>query len=111
MMGNRKDIRVEVGSILVFALGVFVLFSLATYHSADPSFFSNSVSVSHNACGRVGAYFSSIVLNCFGLGAFLFPAALFFIAATIHKRGGWVSVLATLSGMSVAMSSFTVFLA
>src|SRR4051812_6199493 len=110
-MGNRKNIGVEVGSILVFALGVFALVSLVTFHSADPSIFSEGSAVALNACGRVGAYLASFFLNCFGMGGFLLPAAFFFIATTIHNRVGWVPVLGVLGGMSIAVSSFTVLLA
>lgn len=110
-MGNRKNISAEVGSILVFALGVFALVSLLTYYSSDPSLFSNSATIPLNSCGRVGAYLASLALNCFGLGAFLVPAALFLIAATIHRREGLVPVMGTLGGMAVAMCSLTVFLA
>lgn len=111
MMGNRKNIGSEVGSIVVFALGIFTVVSLLTYHGADPSLFTNSVGVPHNWCGRVGAYLSSFFLNYFGLGAFLLPAAFFFIAVTIHRRAGPVIVVGTLSGMIVAVSSLTVFAA
>src|SRR4051812_43287335 len=99
-MGNRKNIVVEVGSILVFALGVFALTSILTYHSADPSMLSQVIDSPRNACGRVGAYFSSFVLNCFGMGGFIVPAALFAVAATIHKRTGWLSVLGALGNMA-----------
>jgi DNA segregation ATPase FtsK/SpoIIIE-like protein len=110
-MGNRKNIAVEVGSILVFALGVFSLFSIVTYHSSDPSMFTYSAGLPLNACGRMGAFISSAILHFYGMGAFLLPAALFFIAATIHRGDGLVPVIGTLGGMSVAVSSLTVFLA
>src|SRR4051812_40896108 len=110
-MGNRKNIAAEVGSIVVFALGILALFSLLTYHGADPSLFSNATRIPFNYCGRVGAFLSSATLSYFGLGAFLFPAALFFISATIHKQEGAVPVLGTLGGMAVAVSAFTVFFA
>ncbi len=110
-MGNRKNISVEVGSILVFALGLFAMLALVTYHANDSSFFSISMSAPQNACGRVGAYFSSLILNSFGLGSFLLPAALFFVAATIHKQRGITPVLGSLGGMTVAVSALTVFLA
>ncbi len=110
-MVNRKNIVVEVGSICVFTLGVFTLFSLTTYYGADSSLFSSGTQLPHNYCGRIGAYIASAGLNYFGMGGFLLPASLFFIAATIHKRGGIVSILGTIGGMAIAVGSLTVFLA
>ena len=109
-MGNRKNISVEIGSILVFALGVFTLFSILTYQSSDPSLFTSSVALPLNACGRVGAYLSSLILNCFGMGAFLFPALCFFLAAMLHKGEATVLLFGTLGGMTVSLSSLAVFL-
>ncbi len=109
-MENRKSVGAEIGSILVFGLSVFTLCALATYHPADPSFFSNSTTIPVNACGKVGALLASAVLQCFGIGGFLVPAALFFIAATIFKREGFLRVFGTLGGMTVAVMSLTVFL-
>ncbi|MGZ3697981.1 MAG: DNA translocase FtsK, partial [Bdellovibrionota bacterium] len=111
MENRQRSLAVEVGSIFVFALGVFALFSLATYHPGDPSVFSNAHGVAQNACGRVGGYLASFTLQCFGLGAFLIPAALFFMAAGVHRREGSLKVFATLGGMAVAVISLTVFLA
>lgn len=109
-MVNRKNVGIEVGSILVFAAALFVLVSLATYHAADPSYFTNATGAARNACGKVGAYFASSLLSGFGLGAFLFPFALFLIAATIQNREGMTRVIGGLGGLLVAVTSLTVFL-
>ena len=107
--GADKHLASEAGSIVLFGLSIFSLFALITYNSADPSFFSNSHSAALNACGRMGAYLSSAMLQTFGLGAFLIPAAIIFIAAIVHKREGSVRVVGTLGGMTVAVISLTVF--
>lgn len=108
--GPEKSISVEIGSILVFAFAIFSLTALATYHPGDPSFFTASTAPVANACGRVGAYVSSGFFECFGIAAFLVPAALFFIASSIFRREGALRVFGTLSGMIVAVLSMTVFL-
>jgi S-DNA-T family DNA segregation ATPase FtsK/SpoIIIE len=95
----------------VFALSVFALVAILTYHPTDPSLFSNARGVAHNACGRVGAYLASFALGAFGMAAFVLPAALFFVSATIHRREGSVRVIGILGGMAVAVLSLTVFLA
>ncbi len=110
-MENRKNIKIEVGSLIVFSLAAFTLVALLTYSGVDSSLFSHGVGAPQNACGRVGAYLSSVALNYFGLGGFLLPAGLFFIATTIHKRAERAVILGTLGGMIVAVSSLTVFLA
>ena len=106
----QKHVLSEVSSIAVFAAGLFALAAIWTYHPADPSFFTNVRGPVHNACGRVGAYLASGLLQYFGLGAFLIPAALGFVSATLHRREGAVRLIATLGGMSVAVLSLTVFL-
>jgi S-DNA-T family DNA segregation ATPase FtsK/SpoIIIE len=106
----QKYLLSEVSSILVFAGGLFALLAIWTYHPGDPSFFTNVRGPIHNACGRVGAYLASGLLECFGLGAFLIPAALVFVSSTLHLREGAVRLIATLGGMSVAVLSLTVFL-
>ncbi len=105
-----KSVSVEIGSILVFAFAVFAVTALATYHPNDPSFFTATNAKVANACGRVGAYLASGFFECFGIAAFLVPAALFFIAASIYRREGALRVLGTLSGMIVAVLALTVFL-
>jgi DNA segregation ATPase FtsK/SpoIIIE-like protein len=104
-----RDLALEVASILIFALSVFTLVALLTNHSTDPSGFSNVKGGALNACGRVGAYVSALALQFLGIGAFLLPAALFFGAATVHRREGVIRFIGTLGGMSVAVASLTVF--
>ena len=107
---KNKHLATEVGSIIVFGLSVFALISLLSYNAADPSLFSNSHAVPLNACGRVGAYLSSVLLQWFGMGSFLVPAALLFMATTLYKREGSVKVVGTLGGMTVAVMALTVFI-
>jgi S-DNA-T family DNA segregation ATPase FtsK/SpoIIIE len=105
-----KNPMAEAGSLCVFALSVFSLFALLSYNAADPSWFSNGRGLAQNACGRMGALVSSLFLQGFGMGAFLLPAALFFVSVTIHKREGATRVIGTLGGMTIAVMSLTVFL-
>jgi DNA segregation ATPase FtsK/SpoIIIE, S-DNA-T family len=104
------SLTVEVGSILLFAICVFTLVTLFTYNPADPSLFSTSRAPATNACGRVGAEFAALLIQWFGLGAFLAPAAQFFMAMTIFRREGSARLFGTLGGMTVAVISLSVFL-
>ncbi len=108
--GARKTgLTQEAASIFVFGLGVFCFFALMTYAPTDPSFFSTSTGDAQNACGKVGALISSLFLECFGIAAFLVPAALGFMASVIHKREGGVKLFGTVGGMTVAVTALTVF--
>lgn len=108
---QEKSLRIEVAAILILALGLFTLSALATYHPQDPSWLNNFHGPALNACGKAGAFIASIFLHGIGLGAFLVPAALLFIAAHIHHREGSTRTLVTALGMSIATLSLTVFLA
>ncbi|MCM2321781.1 MAG: DNA translocase FtsK [Oligoflexia bacterium] len=108
--GFNKTPLAEVSSLITFAFSVFIVFALLTYFPSDPSLFSNNTGPALNACGRVGAYLASLILQAFGMGGFLIPAAFFFIAASVHKREGSIRVIGTLGGMTVAVMSLTVFL-
>lgn len=105
-----KDPLTEVLSLFTFAFSLFILCALLTYTPSDPSVFSNFDGVPQNTCGRAGAYLASLILHGFGMGGFLIPAALFFMAAAIHKKEGASRVVGTLGGMTVAVMSLTVFL-
>lgn len=107
---SDKNLRIEVTSILLFAACIFTLVAFFTYNPADPSAFSNAVGPATNACGKVGSYIAAAFLQWFGLGAFIVPAALFFMAMTVFKREGSVRLWGTLGGMTVAVISLAVFL-
>ncbi|MDR3606888.1 MAG: DNA translocase FtsK 4TM domain-containing protein [Oligoflexia bacterium] len=103
-------LKVEVGSILLFAVCVFTVVALFTYEPSDPSVFSNSTHAAVNACGRVGAELAAFMIQWFGLGAFLAPAAIFFMAMAVFKHEGSMRIYSTLGGMLVAVIAFSVFL-
>jgi len=68
----------EVTGFLFLAAGVLLLLSLASFHPGDPSW--NHVGGSlptRNLIGRLGAHSSDILLQAFGLGAFVFPLLVF----------------------------------
>src|SRR5580693_3671846 len=68
----------EVTGFVFLAAGVLLLLSLASFHAGDPSW--NHVGgnlVTRNLIGRFGAHLSDLLLQAFGLGAFVFPALVF----------------------------------
>lgn len=94
----------------MFALGIFTLLALITFHPHDPSVFSNVRDVAHNACGKVGALFASSLLQFFGLGAFLMPAGFFFVATTLYQGESGVRIFARVGGIAITTLSLSVFL-
>ncbi len=110
-MGNRKNSIVEVASILVFALGVFALISILSFHPNDSQLFDRVHHAALNLCGRVGSSLATTVLDCFGMGAFLLPVALFFSSVNLYRQEGINRILGTLGGMAAVVGASTVFLA
>ncbi|NDD91066.1 DNA translocase FtsK [bacterium] len=108
---NKKDLKAELGSVALFALALFSLVAILTYSPSDPGFFSSSSNGTiQNACGKVGAYLASLILQCFGLGSFLIPAAIGFVSTSVYKREGSVRIVGTMGGMTIAVVALTVFL-
>jgi S-DNA-T family DNA segregation ATPase FtsK/SpoIIIE len=61
----------ESGWFALLALALYLTLVLYTYHKADPGWsHSASVSVIHNAGGRVGAWIADVMLYLFGLSAY-----------------------------------------
>jgi MFS family permease len=111
---SGKDLRFEVLSLILFALAAFSLAALFSYHPRDPSFFSRVSDpnglVIGNLCGKIGASLAAIFLQMFGMGGFLLPFALLFVAVTVYEKEGWSKVFAVLAGMAVSALAVTVFL-
>jgi S-DNA-T family DNA segregation ATPase FtsK/SpoIIIE len=71
----------EVTGFVLLAAGVLLLLSLASFHPADPSW--NHVGgnlATRNLIGRFGAHVSDLLLQAFGLGAFVVPCLVFGLA-------------------------------
>lgn len=99
--------------ILMIAISLFLLLSLATYHISDPSWsdtgFSSTIT---NAGGKAGAWLSDVMLYLFGYMAYLFPILL--IAAAwmsfyrkqleelMHRR--WLSTIRTIGFILTLLS-------
>ncbi|MBN1684978.1 MAG: DNA translocase FtsK 4TM domain-containing protein [Gammaproteobacteria bacterium] len=68
----------EALSILLAALGVFLLVAFITYHLSDPGWSTTGQgALVANDVGKLGAFLSDIFLYWFGYMAYLFPLALF----------------------------------
>jgi S-DNA-T family DNA segregation ATPase FtsK/SpoIIIE len=80
-----------IGIFLIF-LAVFILISLISYDSRDPSWtntgWANAAPSSyriHNFAGRVGAYLSDAILQLLGLASFFLPLALIYLGIQLFS--------------------------
>jgi len=69
----------EVTGFVVLAAGILLLLSLASFHPQDPSWDTAGAAATRtsNLIGPVGAHLADVLLQAFGIGAFLFPALIF----------------------------------
>jgi DNA segregation ATPase FtsK/SpoIIIE, S-DNA-T family len=74
--------------ILTLALSLFLLLSLISYHSTDPSWSSTGQTANiSNAGGRVGAWIADVLLYSCGYFAFVFPFMLFYLMWLYLREG------------------------
>jgi S-DNA-T family DNA segregation ATPase FtsK/SpoIIIE len=70
----------ELIGLLLLSLGLVVLLSLTSYRLQDPSWSTAAALRPANLIGYPGAFFADLLLQSFGIGAFLFPVFLFALA-------------------------------
>ena len=78
----------EVMVLILGAVSLFLLCSLATYHASDSSwFFYDSAQYSvRNICGMVGAQVAYILIYLFGASALLMVGLLFFVCVLVLQQ-------------------------
>ncbi len=106
----REHLKKEIAGIFWLAAGAFVFLSLVSYSGADPSFNNNlSGETVQNVTGKVGAFLSDLLLQVFGLPAYLIPLACFLFAwrllkfrdikVRFHKGLAFFGLILSLSGL------------
>ncbi len=102
-----RDVKKEVLGVINAAIGLLLLISLVSYNPFDPSFstFSSEVMKISNWSGKVGSYSSDLLIQWFGIGAFLIPL-IFFSQAFLSFRGlGIRKILLRSLGIFLALVS------
>ncbi|MFN2598803.1 MAG: DNA translocase FtsK [Pyrinomonadaceae bacterium] len=99
----------EITGIALLALGALVVLCLVFFHPNDPSLNAAGQSHTDNLIGPVGAYVSDLLLQTFGLAAYLLPALLFAAAvrrfqkkplrAPLGRVAGLVALLLSVAGL------------
>jgi len=88
---KRKRLFIELVSLLTLALAIFIVISLFSYNSFDPSWsqVSSEEGRIHNYGGKVGAYLADSLLVLFGLSAFLIPILVCFWFIRVIRQATW----------------------
>lgn len=86
-VGRHLSRRLREGIFIVaFAVSLFLLISLLSFHNHDPGWLHTGMGQHiNNAGGRVGAWFADVLLFIFGYLAYLFPVLLTYSAWLVLK--------------------------
>jgi S-DNA-T family DNA segregation ATPase FtsK/SpoIIIE len=97
----------EVTGFLFLAFGLVILLGLASFHATDPSWDTAAGSVKTlNLTGRIGAHAADLLLQSFGLGAFLFPLLTFALGWKWMRSEDIQAPLVKLFGALLLFGSF-----
>lgn len=82
----NKRLR-EVGFLVLLAIGLYFILSLATFSPEDNGWaFTGTREFAQNAGGPVGAWFASVLFSLFGLFAYLLPLIIFWTGWLLFKE-------------------------
>jgi S-DNA-T family DNA segregation ATPase FtsK/SpoIIIE len=96
----------EAAAVVLLLAGLFVFFSLASYHSFDPSLNTASeLAKPANLTGRTGALLSDFLLQSLGLGAYAIPGLIFWLGLKLIWSTRVDSVWAKLCGAVTLIGS------
>jgi DNA segregation ATPase FtsK/SpoIIIE, S-DNA-T family len=97
----------EVTGFLFLAFGLVILLGLASFHVQDPSWDTASGPVKTlNLTGRIGAHAADLLLQSFGIGAFLFPLLTFALGWKWMRSEDIQAPIIKLSGALLLFASF-----
>ena len=106
LLFSRYPRLVEALALVLLLAGLFLVFSLASYHPLDPSF--NTVAETArpaNLTGRVGADIADLLLQSLGIGAYGIPALIFLFGWKLVRSAAINSVWAKLCGSALLLAS------
>jgi S-DNA-T family DNA segregation ATPase FtsK/SpoIIIE len=78
---KKEKLKEEIKGMVLAAAGLFILLALVSFNTIDssPNSFSSEGGY-RNFCGMIGAQIADILLEGFGLAAYLIPSALLYLA-------------------------------
>jgi S-DNA-T family DNA segregation ATPase FtsK/SpoIIIE len=106
-LGPTRHARLNEAAAVVFLfVGLFVFFSLSSYHPFDPSLNTASAPAQPvNLTGLAGAYFADFFLQALGLGAYAIPALILLLGWMWIRSAEIVSSGIKLCGASLLVAS------
>jgi DNA segregation ATPase FtsK/SpoIIIE, S-DNA-T family len=118
---KKEKLKQEIKGMALAAAGLFILLALVSFNTNDNTM--NSVSSEEgyrNFCGMFGAQIADILLEGFGLAAYLIPSALLYLAYRLlrfkelrwrlYKGVAFLGLLFSLSSLFAFNIEFTEFL-
>ena len=97
----------EVTGFLLLAFGLVILLGLTSFHVTDPSWDTAAGPVKTlNLTGRIGAHAADLLLQAFGIGAFLFPVLAFALGWKWMRSEDIQAPLVKLFGSLLLFGSF-----
>ncbi|MGD2245578.1 MAG: DNA translocase FtsK 4TM domain-containing protein [Candidatus Aminicenantes bacterium] len=109
---KKRISSAEMTGVLLALIAVFILISLVSYDSLDPSWATGSSPGQkiHNFGGRVGASLSEALFQLLGLSSFFLPFVLFFISIQMFLPRESKRVLLKTSSIILLLINLSAFL-
>lgn len=123
-MSEARKVSNDIIAVGLLALIVFLVASLATFNPADPAFKASSLlnaiyqpdqlhypagAEFSNACGRLGAWTSDMLINTLGLGAYFLVLGLIAMEIALFKRQRIASPWLKTAGWTLSLLALTTF--
>jgi S-DNA-T family DNA segregation ATPase FtsK/SpoIIIE len=103
---SRYPRLIEAFALVFLLAGLFVFFSLASYHPFDPSFSTASENIKPaNLTGRIGANIADLLLQLLGIGAYAIPALILLFGWKLARAARIDSLWAKLFGAAMLLGS------
>ncbi|MBI1922224.1 MAG: DNA translocase FtsK 4TM domain-containing protein [Geobacter sp.] len=118
---RKEKLKKELQGMALGAVGLFVLIALLSYHADDLSYNSYSAAgMVKNLGGRFGSELSDLLLQLFGMAAFVIPCFVVFLSYKLlrfkelkwrgYKATAFVLFLVSLSALFAFNMEFTLFI-
>jgi len=95
-MEPERNVKGDLFALVLAALTVFLVLTLATYNPADPpaTFVYPPADAPTNACGKIGAWLAHVMLSSFGIGAYYIGLSLGVLTGVLlqgkHIEQRWI---------------------
>lgn len=121
-MSEERKIRNDIVAVGLLAAIVFLVAALATFDPADPAYEASALlnkiyqpdqlhypahAEFNNACGRIGAWTSDMLINTLGIGAYFLVIGLIAMEIALFKRQSISSPLLKTAGWTLSLLALT----